>query len=235
MKIAVCDDEKIIFDELNNLLNQYAVLKEIPILTTHFKSGRELLISSEKFDVIFMDYQMNDLNGMETSRIIRTKNSDVIIIFLTAFSNIVFQSFEVNTFRFLVKPIAKEKLFKTLDDYFNSIRTDNFLMVNTNDGLWKIKLSDIIYIESKEKHTIIRTSNNYLECCKYLGEIEKMLPQDQFIRTHRACIVSFLHIRNHDNKVIYFDNNEYAGISRRYLPNFKKALQKYIIRYNSKD
>lgn len=63
----------------------------------------------------------------------------------------------------------------------------------------------------------------------------KMLPKDRFIRSHRSCIVSFLHIRNHDNKTIYFDNNERASISRRYLTDFKRAFQEYIVRYNTKD
>ena len=73
------------------------------------------------------------------------------------------------------------------------------------------------------------------ECCRYMQEIEKMLPKDRFTRSHRSCIVSFLHIRNHDNKTIYFDNNERASISRRYLTDFKKAFQEYIVRYNTKD
>lgn len=235
MKIAVCDDEIILYEELYTLLNEYSALKKEPILSTYFKTGRELLSSTEKFDIIFMDYQMNDLNGMETSKRLRLKNSDVTIIFLTAFPKIVFQSFEVNTFRFLLKPIKKAELFKSIDDYLDSVRSDDFLILNTNDGSWKIRLSEIIYVESKEKHTVIRTVDNNFECCRYIQEIEKMLPKDRFIRSHRSCIVSFLHIRNHDGKIIYFDNNERASISRRYLTDFKKAFQEYIVRYNTKD
>lgn len=235
MKIAVCDDEIILYEELYTLLNEYSTLKKEPILTTYFKTGYDLLSRTEKFDIIFMDYQMDDIDGLETSKRLRLKNSDVTIIFLTAFPKIVFQSFEVNTFRFLLKPIKKEDLFKSIDDYLDSVRTDDFLILNTNDGSWKVRLSEIIYVESKDKHTIIRTVDNQLECCRYMQEIEKMLPKDRFTRSHRSCIVSFLHIRNHDNKTIYFDNNERASISRRYLTDFKKAFQEYIVRYNTKD
>lgn len=235
MKIAVCDDEMILYEELYTLLNEYSALKKEPILTAYFRTGNDLLSSTEKFDLIFMDYQLDNIDGLETAKRLRLKKSDVAIIFLTAFPKIVFQSFEVNTFRFLVKPIKREELYKALDDYLESIEIDDFLVINTNDGSWKIRLSEIIYVESKDKHTIIRTIDNYFECCRYMQEIERMLPKDRFIRSHRSCIVSFLHIRNHDNKTICFDNNERATISRRYLTDFKKAFQEYIVRYNTKD
>ena len=147
MKIAVCDDEMVLFEELYTLLNEYSALKKEPILTTYFKTGNDLLLSTEKFDIIFMDYQMDDMDGLETSKRLRLKNSNVAIIFLTAFPKIVFQSFEVNTFRFLLKPIKKDELFKAVDDYLNSVQTDDFLILNTNDGSWKVRLSEIIYVE----------------------------------------------------------------------------------------
>ena len=160
MKIAVCDDEMILYEELYTLLNEYSALKKEPILTAYFRTGNDLLSSTEKFDLIFMDYQLDNIDGLETAKRLRLKKSDVAIIFLTAFPKIVFQSFEVSTFRFLVKPIKREELYKALDDYLESIEIDDFLMINTNDGSWKIRLSEIIYVESKDKHTIIRTIDN---------------------------------------------------------------------------
>ena len=75
MKIAVCDDEIILYEELYTLLNEYSTLKKEPILTTYFKTGYDLLSSTEKFDIIFMDYQMDDIDGLETSKRLRLKNS----------------------------------------------------------------------------------------------------------------------------------------------------------------
>lgn len=232
MRIAVCDDEKIYFDELNLLFNMYSDTMKDTICATYFKSGKALLSSQIKFDMIFMDYQMEGLNGLETARILRTKNKNIAIIFLTNFPQVVFRSFEVNTFRFLVKPVKKEELFAALTAYIKSVDNDDFLLIKTNDGTYKFRFSEIIYIEALGKRSVIRTETESFNCSRYLKEIEKMLPPDRFMRTHKSCIVSFFHIRYHDNFSVYFDNGERGIISKRYLSAFKKEFQSYIIKYN---
>lgn len=234
MKIAVCDDEKIFFNELNELFNQYSKEMQEQIYAVYFSTGRDLLSSKIKFDIIFMDYQMDDLNGMETCQILRTKKDDTTIVFLTSFPQVVFQSFEVNTFRFLVKPIKKHDVFDALNAYIKSVNNDDFLLINTNDGSFRLKLSEIIYIEAQGKYCIVRTVDASLQSCKYLKEFEKLLPTDSFMRTHKSCIVHFLHINNHDNTTIYFDNGERGTIGKRYLSAFKKSFQVYIIKYNAR-
>ncbi len=140
MIIAICDDEQVFHDELYKMLQDYYIKNRISVNIQHFYDGRQLLNSDINFDVIFMDFQMDDIDGLETSRILRRSNKDVKIIFTTSFPEIVLDSFEVDTFRFLVKPILREKLYReTLDP-------TKFLIVNTNDGMWKIKHSDIIYL-----------------------------------------------------------------------------------------
>ena len=151
-----------------------------------------------------------------------------------SFPQVVFQSFEVNTFRFLVKPIKKHDVFDALNAYIKSVNNDDFLLINTNDGSFRLKLSEIIYIEAQGKYCIVRTVDASLQSCKYLKEFEKLLPTDSFMRTHKSCIVHFLHINNHDNTTIYFDNGERGTIGKRYLSAFKKSFQVYIIKYNAR-
>lgn len=234
MRVAVCDDEKIVYFELNSLFNEYSRMTNETISATYFPSGRDLLASSIQFDIIFMDYQMDGLDGMETSRILRTRNCNNKIIFLTSFPQVVFQSFEVNTFRFLVKPIQKQELFNALNSYIKSIKNDDFLLLKTNDGVQRFRLSEIVYIEAQGKKCIIRTINSQYESSKYLKELENLLPKDSFMRTHKSCIVHFLHIHDHDNATIRFDNGEHGIIGKRYISRFKKAFQAYIIKYNTR-
>ena len=234
MHIAVCDDEKIVFNELNELFMEYSRMINDAISATYFSSGSELLASPIKFDAVFMDYQMDGMDGMETARVLRRRNTNVAIIFLTIFPQVVFQTLEVNTFRFLVKPINKQELFEALSAYIKSVKNDDFLLLNTNDGTLRLRLSEIIYVEAQGKTCVVRTVDNTYVSSKYIKSFEPLLLSGSFMRTHKSCIVHFLHIHNHDNTTIYFDNGERGTIGKRYLSSFKKAFQAYIIKYNSR-
>ncbi len=236
MRVAICDDEKPMQIALEKLLDEYSKLRKIDISVDKFENGHDLIktLNEREYEIVFMDYQMDDIDGMETSRVIRSKNNENIIIFVSAYPEIAVDSYEVNTFRFIVKPINKEKLFKAIDDYLKSIDYDNLLILKTNDGTWKIKMSDIIYAEASGKHTIIRTTQKILEIHIHLKKIEDQLPEEKFCRCQRAYIAGFSHIENHTNTEILFDNGERARIGKVYTAKFKKSFRDYIMKYNNR-
>ena len=235
MKIAICDDEATMRSTLRNHLEEYAVKRKLIFLYTDFSSGSELLASDQEFDIIFMDYQMNGIDGLETSRRLRQKNKDVVIIFLTSYEKVVFDSFSVNTFRFLCKPIKTDKLSSALDDYLAELDDDNFIVLKTDDDNKRINLDDIIYAEADDKYCTICTVNGNIDYKKTLSEFEKLLPDDKFFRSHRSYLVGFRHIASHSTTDIVFDNSEKALISKLKQAAFKKAfiyfLQKNISSY----
>ena len=234
MFAAVCDDEKAMQNTLAVLLNEYGTQNGVNILIDKFENGYDLLRSARKYDIVFMDFQMSGMDGIETSRKIRESNGDCTIIFISAYPEAALDSFEVGTFRFLKKPVDKQKLFRALDDYMKSVDLDNLLMIKTKEGIWKIKISDIIYAEAKGKHTIIRTIGGCMEVFVHLKIIENKLPPKKFIRCHRAYVASFEHISNHSNSEIFFDNGEKALLGKVYTKKFKEEFKNYIIRYNKR-
>lgn len=231
MKAAICDDESYWRAVLTESLKEYMKKRHIDIITTYFADGASLTKCAKDFDIIFMDYQMKELNGIETAKKIRKTNSSSIIIFVSAFPNVALDTFEVNAFRFLTKPIDKEKLFKSLDDYLKYEKA-NFLIFKTHSGTIKIRESDIIYCESKQKHTMIHTQNESYEILINIKEIENKLSKGKFIRCHKSYVVSFFHIKSYDNSEIIFFNNAKAYIGRKFLSDFRTSFQDYVIKYN---
>lgn len=234
MNIAICDDEKIWQNELIKHLNEYKKKRKIDLFIQCFSDGKSCCESkNEKYDIIFMDYQMDDANGIETARKIRESNSDSIIIFVSAYPQVALDTFEVKTFRFLAKPINKTKLFKAIDDYLAEINIDRFLTFKTHERTIRIKISEIIYAEAQRNHTIIHTEKENFEILKNLKSIEKLLPKDKFFRCHNAYITSFQHIKNHSSNEIFYDDNSVAYISRSMIKKFKVAFHDFIKKYDS--
>lgn len=104
MEIAICDDERKICQLLQNKIEKYYFSQDLPFNIYIYEDGNSLLESNlNKIDVLFLDIDMPGKNGMEIAHELRNYNKDLLIVFLTAYSEYVFESFKVDTFRYLLK------------------------------------------------------------------------------------------------------------------------------------
>lgn len=110
MRIAICDDEK----EIRELLAEKTVKLYPQADVSLWQSGEKLLSAGEKPDILLLDIQMQRKDGMETARELRKQDKAVIIIFVTALSDFVFQAFDVGAFHYLVKPFDDGKFSEVL-------------------------------------------------------------------------------------------------------------------------
>ena len=117
VKIAICDDEKGVRDILRQKIDKHCKNSEFICQIYDLETGDGLLaLPDEKIpDILFLDIQMPGKNGMQTARELRRKNQDMILIFVTALSEYVYEAFDVNAFHYLVKPFEDEKLGEVLD------------------------------------------------------------------------------------------------------------------------
>lgn len=233
MVVALCDDERIWVDELESLLKEYGRVRHLDIFISYFNNGVSLVESGKEFDIVFMDFQMDGLNGIETARKINALKPNGVIIFVSAYTNVALDTFEVKAYRFLAKPINKQKLFKAIDDYRAEMDSDDLLIFKTHEGTIRIKISDIVYVEALGSHSKIHTLKSDHEMLVNLKSIQSKLPPDKFFRCHKAYITSFLHIQAHDKVMIKYDDSSCAYISRKFLPQFRRAFEEYILKYNA--
>ena len=102
--IAICDDEKYICNTIQTMLSNFFCKKNMEITIQQFSSGTELLQYNKTIDILFLDIQMDYINGMETARKLRNRKFKGFIIFITILKEMVFQSFEVQAYDYLLKP-----------------------------------------------------------------------------------------------------------------------------------
>ena len=103
IEIAVCDDETIIREQIRQFVRNRVPDSHIEV----YAAGEELLAANRSFDLVFLDIQMEGLNGMDTARALRTKKADTILIFVTGLKEYVFEAFDVSAFHYLLKPLEE--------------------------------------------------------------------------------------------------------------------------------
>ena len=123
MRIAICDDEvsmvQILEEKIKKLLPDAVIEK--------YLSGEKLIASGSKPDVLFLDIQMPGMDGMETAKMLRQDNEDMILIFVTAAEEYVFQAFDVGAFHYLVKPFSDEKLKEVVTKAVHAVKRSSRL------------------------------------------------------------------------------------------------------------
>ena len=112
--IAICDDEKIIAEQIKRLASVFFRAKNMETSIICFSCGEELLRYDKSIDILFLDVQMEGMDGMETAKKLRSRNFKGYLIFVTVLEEMVFQSFEVQAYDYLVKPVEEKRFAKTM-------------------------------------------------------------------------------------------------------------------------
>lgn len=230
MQIAICDDEKNICELLKSKIEkQYSDANII-----FFSSGEELLLTDQHIDILFLDIQMNGKNGMETARELRKKNKKMILIFVTAIEEYVFQAFDVGAFHYIVKPIDDVKfgdiLCKAVDEWkLQRLEVkeleSSYVMINNGGVHIKVKIEDIVYAEVFNRKVVIHKLDEKIEYYGKISELEA-LAGDSFFRPHRAYLVNLKYVEKYDATTIYLEKGTVLMAKQNY-PEFVKKYMRY--------
>lgn len=228
MIIAICDDEAVVCEALKTELYNYFNARNIEAVIETFPDGSSLINSGLKFDLVILDYMLPGIDGLQTAKELREKNSLCAILFLTNYPEIVYDTFEYDTFRFLVKPLDSEKLCEALDSFRQKLDFYYPITLSSGGEVYKIDTREIIYIEAEGKSSVIRLRDKSFHCPKTLSQVFDMLPKNCFFRTHRSFVVNLSFIERYNRQSVRFGNGEFAKISRGKFPEFQKAVNVYL-------
>lgn len=234
MKIAICDDESIFRKQLIRALTEYSLEYGLTFLYYEYSDGISMLSDDISYDLIFMDYQMEKMNGINVVSALRERNDNTVVIFISSYKEIVFESLKVQTYRFLVKPLDKEKLYESLNSFLAMQKNERYILLKNDklDTVQRIPEDSVLYAEADNIYCRIRTSENTYTYKKTLSHFEKELSSDFFFRTHRSYIVNFKHIEHYTKNEIIFINNEKTLLSKTKYHAFQNAYISFLKRNN---
>lgn len=233
MKIAICDDNKEYVNEIESYIEK---INADNVECEAYYSGEQLVKVYESnladYDAIFLDMEMDGINGIETANIIRQYDKYVIIVFITSYTKYMQESFQCSPFRFLIKPVGFEGFKKVYYEMLNKISSnEQYLIIDSNKAKLRLKYSDIIYIESKNHWVFIHMKENVYKIRNTLSQFIGEIKSYDFIRTHKSYLINFNYVNkiNKDNVEMY-GNNDIIPISRSYKKEFSIFIEKIIER-----
>lgn len=196
LRIGICDDEKQFRDRLSESITKICMKQGIENSIVHFGSGEELLEGYLDLDILFLDIQMDGMNGIETAKTIRKKDENVCIVFISAYPEYAAEGYKVHAFRYITKPFDDRELeAELLGAIRETGRVESISVTVKNDkGTFRIKSSNILFIEVRDRHSVIHTTEGEVASKEALGKFETMLNGNFFFRCHQGYLVNLRYV-----------------------------------------
>lgn len=229
MKVSVCDDNKEFHVTVKRALREVQDEKEI----SSYYNGENLLKAANQGeipDILFLDIEMEGKSGLETAALLRQRSEHTIIIFASCHPQYVFQSFYVNAFYYLVKPVGEEAIRKEFDRAVKEYqKLHSTISIHTEKGPVRIEIKDIYYISSYYRTIHLFTKKEHYQCDGKLNVLEYMLSDKGFVRCHQGFLVNMQYIKEIGEKKMILHNGIEIDISARKRTDVKRKYNKYIL------
>lgn len=233
---VIIDDEPLALD----LLESYIQKTPFLILEGKYSSAVEALskVDWNLIDIIFLDIQMPDLNGLEFSRMLPNR---VRIIFTTAFQQYALDGFRANALDYLLKPFSYTDFMEAVKKALEWFQMKNsnpekeptdhdFIYVKSDYKLIQIALKDILYIEDLKDYLKIYLENEArpIITLASMKSMEERLPSPRFMRVHRSYIVQTAKVKTLERGVIVFGKTR-IPVSESYKGALMNFLNEYTV------
>lgn len=228
--IAVCDDEQIVLNSIKKLVSDFLHIKNIEAKIFLFSSGEELLNSGKDIDILFLDIQMGHLDGIETAKKMRNRGYKGYLIFITVLKEMVFQSFEVQPFDYLLKPIKQDNFTNTMERLLLSMKSADkeFLLVQRGTEINIVSFNEIIFCEIIDRKIYLHLKSELvMDFYDKIENLETKLDK-RFFRCHRSYIINMQYLTSYKNGIAYMAEDHQIPVSRLRSREFSNVILQYM-------
>lgn len=215
-KAAVIDDEPLAREGIRGYLQKIDYIESVSVFSDPLKALKK--ISAGKFDILFLDIKMPDINGLD---FLRTLSDPPEVIIITAYPGYAVEGFELDAAGYLVKPVSFEKFLKAVNKVRKVIllkrggavksaesSKENFFFIKNNRSFYKINFDDILYIEAMQNYAAIHTAEKKHIAYGSMKNIFDTLPEGKFLRIQKSFIVSITKIDSIEGNYINIGKNK---------------------------
>lgn len=231
IKVAVCDDDELARQELSSYIKKYFKSRQLELYILEFSSGIDLLKTNIRFDIIFLDIEMPQLNGIMTAERLRNWDVRSKIIYISNYEQYKLSAYSVHAFDYICKPIDDKTIYRLLDEvirYIEGAATEKKYMFKTEQGIISLKTDDIYYFEyMSRKVSIVSTKGIYV--ARYsLKKITEKVSTEDFCSPHKSFIVNMLYVKQIKGFDILMENGDIIPLAQKRAVIFKRSFNNYL-------
>lgn len=231
LSIIICDDDQTINHQLLPIIQKYLEQKQIPAAIQQYTDAKKLLEDMPLFDIMFLDVEMPEENGIEVAKAFRQQSNWGQIIYLTNYAQYAQTAYSVHPFGYLTKPIDEESIKKILGEaleYLEKKSPRHQFGVMTDTGIKHVAVEDIYYFETYErKIRMICKDGKYV----FKGTIEDVyqkIDRSMFACPHQSFLINFFHVDCLKGYDIFVDNGDMVPLSQKRSVEFKKKYYDFL-------
>ena len=242
LSVAICDDDPAdLLQEQACLEAYFRARPELEGQVFPFPSGGRLLeavAARGRFDLYVLDVVMPAMDGIQTGLALRAQGDNGEILYLTSSRDYAVESYEVDAFFYLLKPVEQEKLFQVLDRAAEQLRRRDTegILVRTPDGVQRVPLDQILYVERVKTHMRYYCTDGTVDTitlrCSFHKAAEPLLADRRFAQCGASFVLNLRHIRGVDTQSALLDTGGRVPIPRRAAPALKQAWGAYWLEVN---
>lgn len=231
MRILICDDDALAREQIQNLIIEYFQTEHVACPTIScFSDGEALLADDGEKDILFLDVEMPGSDGIFVGNALKKENENIIIFIVTSYSEYLDDAMRFHVFRYLSKPLDKQRFFRNLKDAVKFYHTMAVMLpVETKQGVHTLPASSVITIEAQHRKVVVHATMRDFESVHNIQYWQELLPKNSFFRTHRSFIVNFEHITDFDHTLVHLAGDRFqAYLTKRKYHAFKEAYLLYL-------
>lgn len=231
MKILICDDEQQYIDELKTHVEKFMQYRFVNYEIHTVNNPQEVAESNEIYQLVFLDIQMDNLDGISLAKILKKRNSKVAIFFVTSFNDYQDDAMDLRAFRFFEKPFNADRLYSGLEkamEYIDESYIDFFVYANNEQK--KILTDEVIYVERGNRQVTLVTTQGNFTTRESFDEWCEILQNSFFYRVHKSFIVNLHYVTGYKYSELFVQNNVRIPIASRRQADFHKFWFSYLRR-----
>ena len=235
LTIGVCDDQpqqvQLLLRYLNDFMAGYG---EYRVIASSQPVEFLQRLENEKPDVVFLDVNMEDMDGIRLGEGIRNRYPDVILVYVTAYGQYALDAFRVRAFHYLLKPIERDAFNALLLETLNylkkigSVVEEKYFAVRVKGEIAQFAYSEIFYFEKMGHCVVVHAKKRDLSYYGNMQALMEELDSENFVQCHQGYVVNLDKVRAFRDKTLKLEGGAEVPVSRSYAENMKAILVKRL-------